>query len=1099
MINNGEKTQNKVAGILKKIIYKNEDNGYHVLSIDIADNLTDTTVTINHPNLYEGVTYEFTGEWIQTQNYGPQFKATLAMEIQPSTKAGLLAYLQSSFFKGIGPTIAKRIVDYFGDNVIEILNKDADQLLKVSGISKSKLVAIKRAWEENKEINEVMMFLQQYGISTLYAAKIFEHYGKNCVAQILNNPYKLAMDISGIGFVFADKIALQLGFAADSPERVRACINYILEQSASEGHCFLYYNQIVTRSTNLLQTDVKEQIQKLLNSMEKRSEIKTWQLNSREDKRYYAKALYYNEVYCAEKIHALHSNSFNAHIDDSLLNKGDIQLSDEQKNAVKNIIGQGVSVLTGGPGVGKCLKKGTLVLMFNGEKKKVEDIKVGDLLMGDDSTPRKVLSLAQGQEKMYDVISKDGKEWGCNESHILSLIYNDSSRNIIINGNKLTKGDIVDISIKDYLKLSERKKHHLKQYSVGIEFPETTTLIPSYLLGLWLGDGSHKENKIFNKDEEVFEYCEKIADDINLKYKKTFPKDRCEFISFIGKRGESFTTLLRKYNLFGNKHIPEVYKINSKKNRLELIAGLIDSDGYLNSSGCFEITLTNKELATQIHDLILSVGIQCSFNLKKVSMKRKNGSVYKTDGYRLIFSDALNQIPTKINRKISNNKPNKNQLHSGFELIDKGFGEYYGFEIDGNHRFVLGNYVVTHNTQTTKKIVEVLQFLGKNIILAAPTGRASKRMTEVIGMEASTIHRLSSWDPFNGGFLKGETNPIEADFIIIDESSMLDVNLAASLLRATQYDTQILFIGDIDQLLPVGPGNFFKDVIKSSVVPAYRLTKIFRQGQESFIVKHAHEINNGIIPDISNPLVNPSLWNDGHDCLFIESGLPDYGYDRHRYPKSSSLHYNLDIVQMIVKLYTDIIPKYKGDTAEVQILIPMNIGDLGCVKINSIIQEKVNPHKKGHGEVKLKERVFRVNDKVIQTKNNYELGVYNGDIGRITDYDDKEMILTVKFSDEQEVFYKKSDIFDLELAYAISIHKSQGSEFGCVILPIMNQYFRMLERCLVYTALTRAKKCAVFVGQREALATAIKNVDSSERQTSLKQMLTDDTFVNPLI
>ena len=177
----------------------------------------------------------------------------------------------------------------------------------------------------------------------------------------------------------------------------------------------------------------------------------------------------------------------------------------------------------------------------------------------------------------------------------------------------------------------------------------------------------------------------------------------------------------------------------------------------------------------------------------------------------------------------------------------------------------------------------------------------------------------------------------------------------------------------------------------------------------------------------------------------------------------------------------------------------MNIGDLGCVKINSIIQEKVNPHKKGHGEVKLKERVFRVNDKVIQTKNNYELGVYNGDIGRITDYDDKEMILTVKFSDEQEVFYKKSDIFDLELAYAISIHKSQGSEFGCVILPIMNQYFRMLERCLVYTALTRAKKCAVFVGQREALATAIKNVDSSERQTSLKQMLTDDTFVNPLI
>lgn len=748
-----EKTQNKVVGLLNRIMFKNENNNYHVLNID-TNELEKTTVTINHPNLFEGVTYEFTGEWVQNGKYGRQFNASMALEVQPSTKAGLKAYLQSSFFPGIGPVIAQRIIDHFGDDVIQVLNKDADQLLRVSGISKSKLVAIKAAWEENKEINEIMMFLQQYGISTLYSSKIYEYYGKNCVAQILNNPYKLSSDISGIGFVFADKIALQLGFGTDSPERVRACINYILDQSSSEGHCFLFNKQIASRSATLLQADVKSQIQDLLDSMEKRSEIKTWQFKDN-DKRYYSKTLFYNETYCAEKVHALKEKSFKVKIDDSLLDSGDIKLSDEQKKAVKHIVGQGVSVLTGGPGVGK--------------------------------------------------------------------------------------------------------------------------------------------------------------------------------------------------------------------------------------------------------------------------------------------------------------------------------------------------------TQTTKKIVEVLQFLGKKIILAAPTGRASKRMTEVIGMEASTIHRLLSWDPMNGGFLKREGNTIDADFIIIDESSMLDINLASALLRATDYHTQILFIGDIDQLLPVGPGNFFKDVIKSNTVPTYRLTKIFRQGSESFIVKHAHEINSGIMPLIQNPLMAPNLWSDGHDCLFIESGLPEYGSDRHRYPKQSSLHYNLDIIQMIVKLYMDIIPKYKGDTAEVQILIPMNIGDLGCVKINSIIQSQVNPKQDDKGEIKIKERIFRVGDKVIQTKNNYDLGVFNGDIGRIIFVDEREMTLIVKFSDEQQATYKKSEIFELDLAYAISIHKSQGSEFSCVILPVMMQYYRMLERCLVYTALTRAKKCAVFVGQAEALKLAVSNVDSTERQTSLQEMLMDESFVNPLL
>lgn len=753
MIENLEK-KNKVVGVLSRVIYKNETNNYHILSVDISNELKENTVTVIHPNLFQGVTYEFTGEWTTNGKYGNQFNANMAIEVQPSTIVELKAYLRSSFFPGIGPVIAQRIVDHFGENIIEILNKDANQLLKVSGISKSKLVAIKSAWEDNKEINEVMLFLQKYEISTLYASKIYEFYGKDCVSQILNNPYKLASDISGIGFKFADKVAIQVGFELDSPERIRACINYVLEQSSGEGHCFLFHNQICSRAASFIQSENSNKIQEILDSMEKRKEIKTWKLKGSET-RYYAKTLFYNETYCAEKVHALKEKSFKVKIDDSLLDSGKTSLSEEQKDAVRKIVGEGISVLTGGPGVGK--------------------------------------------------------------------------------------------------------------------------------------------------------------------------------------------------------------------------------------------------------------------------------------------------------------------------------------------------------TMSTKKIVEVLQFLGKKITLAAPTGRASKRMTEVIGMEATTIHRLLSWDPFNGGFLKNESNTINSDFIIIDESSMLDINLAAALLRATDYSTQILFIGDIDQLLPVGPGNFFKDVIKSSTVPAYRLTKIFRQGSESFIVKHAHEINGGLIPSIKNPLISPSLWKDGHDCLFIESGFADNGSDRMSYSKNSSLHYGLDVVQMITKLYMDIIPKYKGKETEIQILIPMNVGDLGCIKINSTIQEKVNPKAIDKGQIKIKDRFFRVGDKVIQTKNNYDLGVFNGDIGRISHIDEKEMKMIVKFSDEQESTYKKSEIFELDLAYAISIHKSQGSEFNCVIIPIMMQYYRMLERCLIYTALTRAKKCAIFVGQIKALEVAIRNVDSSERQTSLKEMLLDESFVNPLI
>lgn len=745
----------KIVGILNRIIFKNEDNGYQVLSVDIP-NHDGINVTITQPNIFEGVTYEFQGEWSVHSKFGHQFKAEIAFEVQPSTKEGLKAYLQSSFFPGIGPVIAERIINHFGDNIIDVLNTDSDQLLNVKGISKPKLVAIKAAWEQNKEINEIMMFLQQFGISTLFAAKIYEFYGKNCVSQILTNPYRLAVDISGVGFTLADKIALKAGFAEDSPERIKACINYILEQGTMDGHCYLMTNQISIRSTELLKVNIKDKVQQLLDSLEKSNEIKTLVVPN-EDKRYYSRKIFFNESYCAEKVHSLLDNNINIKINEKLFDSADdkIKLSDEQINAVKGVLTHGISILTGGPGVGK--------------------------------------------------------------------------------------------------------------------------------------------------------------------------------------------------------------------------------------------------------------------------------------------------------------------------------------------------------TQTTKKIVNVLHSLGKNVILAAPTGRASQRMTELIGSEASTVHRLLAWDHLNGGFLKNEANPIVADFIIIDESSMLDINLASSLLKATQNDTQVLFIGDPDQLPPVGPGDFFRDLMESGAVPVYRLNKIFRQGKESLIIKYAHEINSGVNPSIETPLLTPEVWTDGSDCCFVDSGMPEPHKSGKDYPKWSSLRYGLEITDMLIKLYTDIMPKYLGKEKETQILIPMNIGDMGTIRINSLIQNIVNPHEKNKGEIKLKEKLFRTTDKVIQTKNNYDLGVFNGDIGRIIDIDSAKNELIVKFSEDREVSYRKSEIFELDLAYAISIHKSQGSEFDCVIIPITSHHYRMLYRNLIYTGLTRAKKYAVFIGQRKSLEIAVQNNNYEKRQTSLRAMLLDNSFVNPLI
>lgn len=477
-------------------------------------------------------------------------------------------------------------------------------------------------------------------------------------------------------------------------------------------------------------------------------------------------------------------------------------------------------------------------------------------------------------------------------------------------------------------------------------------------------------------------------------------------------------------------------------------------------------------------------------------------------------------------------------------------------------------------TTCTEVLVKLLRAMNLKVTLAAPTGRAAQRMSEVIGLEAKTIHRLLEWAPDTGGFKFNEQNPIETDFLILDEVSMLDISLAAGLLKAVPNHAQILFIGDPDQLPAVGAGNVLSDLLNTERVPRFKLTKVFRQAQASSIIRFAHEINAGKSPKIISPVQQPQAFSEGIDCLFVDAdeatveqmkfvkrmhytlsnleegnegsllklkeewigklqktpeGLElDENYrpdnaniDEIKRPvisipekfknvdllkfsnaktevdqlisvlKSvhpwSSIKYGLTAVDTTVRLYTKTIAQWMEKSPEIQVLSPQVRGSMGTLNLNKILQEAKNPASQDKKQIQIGEKILREGDRVIQTRNNYNLGIFNGDIGKIVSIDLTEMTCSVLFSggEGKSVTFTREDLSELQLAYGITIHKSQGSEFEVVIIPILGQHFNMLFRNLIYTGLTRAKKLAVFIGSRKALSIAVKQIDNRKRQTAL--------------
>lgn len=703
----------KLRCVVEHITYQNQENGYSVMRVKVKDYADLVTLVGNLLDVPVGAVLLCDGVWKMDKRYGRQFVCETWEEVMPATVYGIEKYLGSGLVKGIGPKFAHLIVERFGTETIDIIEEDIERLYEVPGIGKKRVEKIRESWEKQKDIKNVMLFLQQYGVSTAYAAKIYRQYGKESIDQVKENPYRLADDIWGIGFKTADGIAGKMGYGKNDLRRCRSGIQYTLNELADEGHVYAVEEQLIEAAGKLLEADREPIVQAMAGMIASEDLI-------REQEAIYLPPFYHSERGTARRLLALMTSRssalFEGNIDIQAIEKATgVGYDDVQVAAIRQAVRSRVMVLTGGPGTGK--------------------------------------------------------------------------------------------------------------------------------------------------------------------------------------------------------------------------------------------------------------------------------------------------------------------------------------------------------TTTTQGIIAAYRAAGLRVLLAAPTGRASKRMSEATGMEAKTIHRLLEFNP-QDGYKRNDDNPLEGDVLIVDECSMIDIILMYNLMKAIPVQMRLILVGDIDQLPSVGAGNVLRDIIDSGQVPVIRLTRIFRQAQSSRIVMSAHAINQGRYPDTSN--------GKDTDFFFIRKDDPE------------------QVAEEIVKLVKHRLPKaYNQPLSNIQVLTPMQRSVVGAGNLNMLLQQTLNTSTLGISRGGIN---YRLGDRVMQIRNNYDKNVFNGDIGIIEKVNMEDRTLCIRF-DGSLVEYEASELDEVTLAYATTIHKSQGSEYPIVVIPVLMTHFVMLQRNLIYTGITRAKKICVLIGQPKALAYAIRNLTVNKRNTRLKERL----------
>ena len=756
-----------LSGVVERITYQNELNGYAVIRCRVRGYDDLVTAVGVMPDIHAGSVLRLGGSWTVNDKYGQQFAVASCEETMPATLSGMEKYLGSGLIKGIGPKFAQRIVKTFGEDTLSVIEEHPERLSEVPGIGSVRVEKIQQSWAEQKEIKNIMLFLQSHDVSTAQAVKIYKTYESNSISVMKENPYRLADDIWGIGFKTADTIAHKLGFPNDAPVRLRGGLLYALNRLADEGHCYADRSQLLETAATLLDTEKEEPLLPVLEQMISRRDVIT------------------------------------------------------------------------------------------------------------------------------DTIS-----------------------------------------------------------------PETFSDSP--------------DNHSATSPERSPASCS-----------TTSPEN--------SSNGHSAQPAQAVY-------LPPFYYAETGT-----------------AKRLMEIFTSPRSLRVNIHELPERVQTSTGMFYDEVQM---------------------NAITTAAQSKIL--------------ILTGGPG--------------------TGKTTTVQGMIHAFRETGAQILLAAPTGRAAKRLAETTGMDAKTIHRLLEMNP-QSGCQRNADNPLKGDVLIVDECSMIDIMLMYQLLKAVPDFMTLIFVGDVDQLPSVGAGNVLRDMIGSGCFPVVRLTHIFRQAQKSRIITNAHRVNAGQMPDLSN--------GKHTDFFFLERDTPEAA------------------AQTVVELVTERLPRsYHISPADIQVLTPMRRGTVGTVQLNRLLQSAVNPAQilRPDGSVMDVPSFsrggydFRVRDKVMQLRNNYEKDVLNGDIGMVERMDSEEHTLTVRF-DNHAAVYETSELDELTLAYAATIHKAQGSEYPVVVMPVLTSHFIMLQRNLIYTGITRARKAFVMVGTKKALAIAVKNVSVMRRNTMLKERL----------
>ena len=721
---------NTIYGYLERITYYNEETNFIVARLQEKGQKELTTITGNLAGINPGESLKLQGKWVNNPKYGRQFLVEQYQTVVPATVNGMEKYLGSGLIKGIGQVMAKRIVKVFGLDTFEVIESRPGELSRVEGIGAKRIDMITQAWEEQKEVKEIMVFLQQHGVSAAYSAKIYKKYGNDSISVVKNNPYRLAADIYGIGFITADRIAQNMGISPDALIRVEEGLIYVMNEMMGEGHVYIPQELLLNQAADMLKVDRVIVETALAGLMEQKRLVHEDPLGpeTKEEQAIYLAPFYVAETNLATRLLALNEQPPACRPVDAdkaiawVEEKLQAQLAKKQKEAVKLSTTSKVLIITGGPGTGK--------------------------------------------------------------------------------------------------------------------------------------------------------------------------------------------------------------------------------------------------------------------------------------------------------------------------------------------------------TTITRAIIRIFRALQLRVLLTAPTGRAAKRMQEATGYEAKTIHRLLEYNPFGGGCQKNQKNPLEADVIIVDETSMIDILLMYNLIKAVPEHATLILVGDTNQLPSVGPGRVLQELINSGRFPVVTLTEIFRQAQFSKIILNAHLINQGKFP------VTRQAPGEKTDFYFIEEENPEVA------------------VKKIIKLCYERIPRRFGHhpVRDIQVLTPMHRGDLGVANLNDRLQDALNPHQtrvaRGH-------KTFKVDDKVMQLTNNYQKEVFNGDIGQIIAINQEDLELQVDF-DGRLVVYEFSDLDELMPAYAISIHKSQGSEYPAVVIPVVTQHYLLLQRNLIYTGITRGKELVVLIGTKRALHMAIRNNKQQSRYTRLRYRLLSD-------